>query len=150
MEYEFITWSDRYNIGHSKIDEEHKELVKIVNNLHRDAVMTKKNEGTPLVFKDTIKGLISYINFHFSHEERLMNLFNYPKKYSHKAKHDKFISKVLEKYELYKEEPRLVISQLLTYLREWILEHIAIEDKEMMLYIINYVKNNHNSNDFQY
>lgn len=145
-EYEFITWSDRYSTGYSRIDEEHKILVNILNNLHRDVIKCEKGKEH-VAFKNTIKDLENYVSFHFSHEERLMNRFNYPRQDIHKIRHNEFIAKISEKAELYKEDPKLVTSQFLIYLRDWILEHIAIEDKNMMLYIFNYLRNNRYSNN---
>ena len=143
-EYTYMAWDNRYSTGYSKIDEEHKKLISILNTLYKDILGFKDDEDYAS-FQNTVKDLLDYVNFHFAHEERLMTLLNYPKYYRHKVRHSKFISDISEKAELYKEDPKLVSSKFLVYLRDWILEHIAVEDKDMVLYVTNYLKEKQSS-----
>ena len=143
-EYIYMPWNNIYSTGYSKVDEEHKKLVSILNTLYGDILKCKSGEDYTS-FQETVKNLLDYASFHFSHEERLMNLLNYPKYNRHKIRHDKFISDILEKSELYKDDPKLVSSQFLIYIRDWILEHIAVEDKDMVLYVTRYLKDQQSS-----
>ncbi len=138
-EFIYMPWSNMYSTGYSKIDEEHKKLVDILNTLYGDIVESKTTEDYT-DFQETVKTLLDYAREHFSHEERLMNLLNYPQYYRHKIRHDKFLSDISKQSELYKVDPKPISSQFLIYIRDWISEHIAVEDKDMVLYVVNHLK----------
>lgn len=130
-EDKFIDWDNKYNTGHSKIDEEHKELINILNDLYRDIVINKIGEEHT-VFKNTIKRLKDYVIYHFSNEEAIMAKYEYAGIEEHKAWHREFVNMILEVVELYNKEPRLVANRLVRQLRDWFLEHIAVRDKDMV------------------
>ena len=136
MEDNFINWDSKYNTGHGKIDEQHKKLVDILNDLYRDIITNKVSDDDDFSFKSAIKRLTDYVVYHFSYEESIMEKFEYAGINEHKSKHKEFVMMILEEAELYKKESRLIESRLIRKLRDWILEHIGFKDKDMLLTII--------------
>jgi len=140
MEDKFINWENKYNTGHSKIDEQHKKLVNILNDLYR-GIAISKTDDEDIVFRSAIKRLIDYVGYHFSYEETIMERCEYAGIEEHKDWHRKFVAMILEEAELYKREPRLIGSRLIRKLRDWILEHIGVRDKDMVSIILKSKKN---------
>jgi len=135
MEDEFIHWDKKYNTGDKEVDEEHKKLVNILNALYRGITIGKKiNED--IAFKSTVKRLVDYVVYHFSNEETLMEEYEFAGIEQHKEWHREFATMILEVVELYNKDPRLVPNRLLRKLRDWLLEHIAVRDKQMVSIVL--------------
>jgi hemerythrin len=74
----------------SEIDKQHKKLIDMINNLHEAMKEGKSKE----VMGDILKSLLSYTETHFKLEEKYFDIYNYPAKENHKAKHKQFIDTV--------------------------------------------------------
>lgn len=72
--------------GNTLIDNEHKELLKTVNNL-MDACSQGKGRDQ---IASTSQFLTSYVSKHFADEERLQQQSKYPAYTAHKAFHEKY------------------------------------------------------------
>ena len=86
-----IKWKKEWELGVKEIDDQHKNLIRILNNIYYDNIS----------FKDLIQDLIDYAFEHFSAEEELMFKSKYDeKKYEeykeHKKQHKKFTNSLLE------------------------------------------------------
>ena len=82
-----LVWQDRYNIGVSFIDEEHKKLFSILNRLFEH----KKKEGkSRWVCEEGIKYFKDHAMKHFSEEESYMASIHYIGYETHRRLHDNF------------------------------------------------------------
>lgn len=120
-----IEWNDNFSVGISNLDDEHKNLIRMTNTLY-DAM--KLGQGKT-VADSILKELTDYALTHFSHEEQLMKQVKYPDYSTHKDLHDAFAKKISEYVDLYAKN-LLSANQLLTILREWLINHICSIDKE--------------------
>jgi type I restriction enzyme M protein len=68
--------------------------------------------------------------------QKLLDDSKYPDIVAHKSEHKKFVKKVLENVKQFEEGKDFVPSSFVTFLRDWILEHIAMVDRNYGLYII--------------
>lgn len=127
-----FTWSDEYSVGIKEIDEQHKKLFDIINELH-DAMKEAKGKA---VLGKVIKELISYTEFHFSTEEILLQNCKYPDFNQHKLKHDDFTRKVKEFEQKYLSGAALLSQEIVQFLRDWLVKHIKESDKQYSLFII--------------
>jgi hemerythrin len=120
-----IIWDKRYNIDNGIIDKQHQYLVKLIN-LIADETEYISTEAVKAIFVE----LIHYANIHFHDEEEIMMKTNYPHKKEHKQEHRKFVED-LEKIELdvIFENPK-AIDKILKFLKEWLINHILISDKD--------------------
>ena len=123
----WIEWSPEYNVHIDKIDEQHKKLVGIINKLYEslaDDARAKEFIGK------VIEDLLDYTRYHFGAEEDLMKNSGHPNFLKHKAEHDSFVKKVLEFNESYEKGLILVLrSDIIRFLRDWLLHHILTVDK---------------------
>ncbi|MDR0454266.1 MAG: bacteriohemerythrin [Deferribacteraceae bacterium] len=85
-----ITWNDTLSVKITKFDEEHKELVKMINNLHDTVTYAQGFE----VVSRTLKELVNYTQTHFKHEEEFLQKCNYSELEAHKEEHRKFVAKI--------------------------------------------------------
>ncbi len=122
----FINWNDSLSVGVEKIDQEHKVLVGIINNLS-DAM--KQGKGKEVIGK-TVDGLIDYTVDHFKNEEMYFNKFNYPKKTDHIKEHQSFVGKVSEFKEGFATGKLSLSIEVMNFLSDWLQKHIKTTDKK--------------------
>lgn len=124
-----IKWRDSYSTGIEEIDDEHKFLVKLINNIFI-AVRDKNEQASGL----TLDELITYTQVHFDHEEKLMAKANYPNLEEHKIIHKKLLEKVNEYKYLLENSDAKILQELYIFLREWLMDHIMKEDMAFKVY----------------
>ena len=129
-----VEWHDRYSVGIPKIDEQHKELLRLTNELYASC-LKDNDEEAKVHFKSTIGAIVNYVSEHFGAEERLLQRINYPGYAAHKQEHDNFVKKVLEQVKDFSEGRSFVPNNFVRYLKDWILGHIAMSDKLYSEYI---------------
>ena len=124
--YIFIRWSDAdYSVGIKTIDDQHKELIKYINQIYQSILDRNSKEVTP----DVLANLEDYARFHFGYEEKIFNQIGYEFAEEHIAEHRAFS----EKIEQFKEgiaKGHNVIFSITNYLRDWLRTHIQKEDRK--------------------
>ncbi len=126
-ESNLVEWDDRYSVGVKVIDEQHQSLVKIANELFKGC--TQGEEEAKAYFGTAIKQAVDYVRYHFATEEKLLMEAGYPDFPAHKKKHETFVRTVIEEVKAFQEGRKFVPNHFARYLRDWILEHIAVEDR---------------------
>jgi len=81
-----------------------------------------------------IKELVEYVIIHFRDEEAIMESVNYPQVKEHKKKHESFVKEVLGTVSAYKNGKQFVPNTFVRFLRDWLFNHILVNDKEMAKY----------------
>lgn len=119
-----IVWSDDYSVGIQEIDEQHKRLIALINELYT-AVAQKQNHAQ---LSRILDGLVEYTKIHFAVEECLMRLFDYKDYTAHKAIHDDIVDKVLAFQIRFRSGDETVGMQLLMFLQDWLINHIQKVD----------------------
>ena len=121
-----MTWNDELSVNVKEIDDQHKKLIGLINNLH-DAM--KSGQGKQ-VMESTLQELAAYTVYHFTAEEKYMQEFHYPRYLAHKIKHDAFVKKVADFQNDY-HAGRLGLSlDLMNFLKSWITTHIMDTDHQ--------------------
>ena len=125
-----IKWENRFNTGYKRVDDQHKELVNILNKLYI-LVMNKdiSKEDVAEELNNIIKDTVDYVAYHFSTEEAIMKAVDYSRFKPHVSKHRNFTNKVLEEVNNYKNGKEIDIKAFTLFLRDWLFDHILIEDK---------------------
>jgi hemerythrin len=72
----YVEWSESYSLGIKMIDDQHKGLLDIVNDLYSHSTGNEFEEM--LYFKDVIHQSVEYIKNHFQVEEKLLIATKYP------------------------------------------------------------------------
>jgi hemerythrin len=135
---DFVKWEERYLINIPFIDEQHKELVHLTNELYQGCLMG--DDVARDYFMKTIKGVVDYVGKHFYAEEKMLENVSYPGLGTHKNQHENFVKKILEEVKSFQDGRKFVPNVFVRYLRDWILSHIAVEDKLYAEYIFNLKK----------
>lgn len=111
------------------IDMQHMWLVKLVVELDEATKMNEKERVRQ--FNKTVVSAIDYVKEHFSSEELLMNHYQYPGLQGHLGQHKYFINFITRRNQENKSGDPMAASNLVADLREWLLSHIALEDKKI-------------------
>ncbi len=125
-----ISWSDKFSIGVEKIDEQHKALFSLINNLH--SVITGVHPKQSI--SSSINDLISYTEYHFKEEEDYMFNTDYPKFEQHKKVHDELREQVVN-FKLEFDEGRGDAGKFVEFLYDWLTRHIMDQDKKIGKYM---------------
>ncbi len=122
----YIDWKNDYELGFSLLDHQHKNLTKIINQLHE--LVFKRTNISKKEAKEILNSLTMYANDHFETEERLLKRCGYVDLTSHKKHHDLFKQTVNKYCELFNSgiiEPENIAD----FLKQWLLDHIKKEDR---------------------
>jgi hemerythrin len=123
-----IVWKPLYSVGNVSVDNQHKQILEIVNDLH----MAMEEGNDHEVVKSLLDRMLRYTHTHFEFEERLMQECGYPDIESHKGLHDVLRRKTTG----LRAHTNLVMEQdLLRFLKEWWVEHIQEEDQKFAPYL---------------
>ncbi len=119
-----IEWSDELLVGNAAIDQQHRQLLALINELHE--AMTR-GRGTS-VLRQIVDGLIEYTHVHFTTEESYFEACDYPDCAAHKQQHQDFVAKVTD-FKQGLDEGRLMLTlDVMSFLGEWLVDHIQGSD----------------------
>ncbi|MRI32538.1 hemerythrin [Endozoicomonas sp. OPT23] len=121
---ELFTWTDELSVGIEEIDEQHKVLVDLLNELHR-GIMEKHGSEVTI---EVLDRLVEYTRIHFALEESLMRMLHYPGYEEHKQHHEMLLNQVAELVGKVKAGQHVTF-ELLHFLKNWLTRHIMEEDK---------------------
>lgn len=127
----FIQWNpSKHSIDLPLIDDQHKELFIITNQLHELLDLEQYQDKAV----ELIRRLYNYSSYHFISEEGLFKEYRYPKARSHKKSHDDFRRYIKDSLSEMRSRPNFSLAELLDYLVKWIIEHVQGEDREYSEY----------------
>ncbi|MCL1812932.1 MAG: bacteriohemerythrin [Treponema sp.] len=132
MNVDSVTWDDAYSVGFEPMDNQHKELVKMINELFE--ACKQGTAAADKVFLQTIKKAVEYARNHFSEEEKYMLQADFPNLSEQRKQHDDFVASVLKSMQDYKAGDTAGI-EMARFLKDWLLNHIAISDKQYAPYM---------------
>lgn len=124
---DLFAWSESFAIGDTFVDAQHKQLFSILSRLH----WSMDNGDSQALVEKTLNELIDYTQQHFRDEEALMESVQYPGLANHKAQHDELINKVEDMMEEFLDGEPVLTIELLIFLKEWLISHIAEEDAKI-------------------
>ncbi|MEJ2404650.1 MAG: bacteriohemerythrin [Candidatus Thiodiazotropha sp.] len=122
----FVEWTDALSVGIEEIDEQHKVLVELVNQMH-EAI--HERHGSDVV-KSILNDLAEYTRIHFAVEESLMRILNYPGYENHKEIHEELLESVTELQEKVATGKTSIGFELMHFLKTWLTKHIMEEDMQ--------------------
>jgi hemerythrin len=119
-------WDEKYSVGITSIDNQHKELFMHFNKLLEAMKQGHAND----VINQIILKVERYAIIHFRKEEFFFKRFNFQGSADHIREHQNFVNKIASlKSDL--ESGKITITfELLSFLKEWIDHHILIVDKQ--------------------
>ncbi len=121
-------WSPQYETGHVTVDEQHRRLFQMVNDLHHAIISGHGPEKVGPI----LKGLASYTVEHFRTEELMMATTGYPGLARHKEAHTALVKAVKELLGKFDVGETVLPSTLSRFLTDWLNHHIKEEDKALI------------------
>jgi hemerythrin-like metal-binding protein len=125
---ELFKWDEKYSLGNTKIDEQHKAIVDVINSLNEEVSKGRGEE----ILKVVIAQLTSFVFDHFDYEEEYFKKYNYPNYKEHVKGHDEFRKKYnkLIKDINTKGYDTAVVLDFGSLVIPWIRDHIQKENEE--------------------
>ena len=128
--FEIFPWNKNFETGISLIDEQHKQLVHLLNKLAAHLGHCSQ----PVELNKVFDELAAYADVHFKTEEDIwQHHFKEDSCFAeHQRTHNSFLSKVLELKEEENSKPLdEVIEDILKFLTHWMVSHILDSDMRM-------------------
>jgi hemerythrin-like metal-binding protein len=128
-----LTWQDKYSVGIRQIDDQHKQLITMINDLN-DAMLAGKGKD---VLMQVLNKLATYCVSHFAVEEKLFDTHAYPETADHKEKHHKMTSKVKALMGEVQSGKSTISIEVMNFLKNWLDKHILETDMKYSPYLIS-------------
>ena len=126
-----LEWNNLFNTNIEIVDEQHMELVAILNSLH-DLVLKDDNNFELGIL---LEKLVEYTVFHFETEENLFEKYDYPEAEEHKNEHIDLANQAKKILQDYKSGSIVISSYVTNFLKDWLKNHIIHTDKKFGFYV---------------
>ena len=131
----YIVWKDHNDLGISIIDEQHRGIISTINSLY---YFIQSGLGEEII-RPTMIMLVEYTNVHFKTEEALMLEAGFPSLKEHLILHKSLLEKTKK---LALETPKNKDPErVLSFLKDWWLDHIGTEDKKYAPFLRTIIEN---------
>ena len=126
---EIFRWSDGFDTGLKEVDEQHHQLVGILNKLASYHTADASDEELLEVFDE----LVEYTVYHFNTEDALMNEVGVSAEHAlvHRRVHKSFIDMALAARQEAENAARDVTGHTLAFLTKWLIQHILSMDRQL-------------------
>jgi len=131
----YFEWNESLLVGIKTIDDQHKQLVDMVNSLH-DAV---ESSGQHCPAPELATSLKAYAAEHFHIEEGYMQAFGYPEFEAHLKEHQSFDA-TIRAFEEDCATGKANPEELLNFVKRWLSEHILGVDVQMGRFLQDYLR----------
>ncbi|MHC1699534.1 MAG: bacteriohemerythrin [Humidesulfovibrio sp.] len=128
---QLMQWSDDLSVGIRLIDEQHKVLLGLINELH--AAMRSRKSDSVLV--GVVRRLKEYTVKHFGQEEEYFERYGYPETAQHKEAHRRLVQQVLDFEAGLKSGKAKVTMEIMRFLKDWLINHIQGTDKKYTAFL---------------
>ena len=140
-----MLWKDKYELGVSQIDTQHKELFRRVESFLQVLRSEDCWEEKISQINETLEFMKRYVVEHFRDEEEYQRSINYPRYDAHKQLHTDMVNYVLDVSKQYEQSNNNedLMQQFGGRLLAWLINHVAAEDQ----LIADYAKKGASRND---
>lgn len=123
----YAEWDESYSIGVCQIDQQHKRLFELIN----DLFLGIKAQDSATAVELALSSLVEYTQEHFATEEGLMDKHSYPGAKAHINEHSQMLGTIdAHIVKMQSGEPVSGMS-LLTQLVEWLHSHMGATDADL-------------------
>jgi len=127
-----LTWDETYKVGISEIDQQHKRLIQMINDL-QEALVAQKGQ---LALGEIVGRMLDYAAYHFATEELLLETNGYAQFGAHKREHEGFTAKAQELRRRVDNKSFVLTLEVLRFLRDWLSQHILVNDKKYAPFLL--------------
>jgi hemerythrin-like metal-binding protein len=129
-------WNDSYNVGFKLIDDQHKILISLINDLY----VAQRFGTLQTAIIGVLEKLAKYTVYHFNSEKELFAQYKYPKTTEHLAEHDYFVDKVIGFQQELNKGGIVLSLKTMDFLKDWTITHILGSDKEFGDFVKQQIK----------
>lgn len=122
-----IDWKDEFSVGVASVDHEHRELIALINELHRDAEAGCSHDEVVA----SLGEIFAQISAHFALEEKFMRDSCYPAYAAHKADHESLLDQLRDIMDRVEDDGRYDKDRLSRELGSWFTEHFRTHDARL-------------------
>lgn len=127
-----IVWDhSSYSVGDDQIDEQHKRIVELINQLTDEFANAQDSKLLESVFGE----LVEYSANHLAYEEKLLEEVGYPHLEEHKALHWTYLEQISNLSEFTFRNQDKAAEQITVFLKQWWDHHILEEDTDYVPYV---------------
>lgn len=119
-----LAWKTEYALGIPGVDNEHRELMDLINRLH--AQLLEPGAGTSVM--DFLGELFAKISSHFALEEKLMRDRRYADFPAHKADHERLLDEIRDLMDDYEDGEYVDLERFAGALERWFSVHFSTHD----------------------
>jgi len=133
--FDIVPWNRSFETGIKTIDQQHRQLVKLLNDLAHQYVYGLE----PDQLREIVDGLVEYAAYHFETEEGLwIEAFEGDEWFTrHHRSHDGFVDKVRGMQARAEQSASLAgVDDLLSFLVSWLAHHILHDDRSMAVALL--------------
>ncbi len=123
---DLIAWGPELSTLVNAMDEEHKKLIRIINDLHR-AMRTGQGHGR---IQRLVGELADYSAEHFRDEEAFLESIGYPGLGEQRRLHETFVKKVHAYQRQIENGERILSTEVMAFLKDWLVNHIVKVDRQ--------------------
>jgi hemerythrin len=136
-----LIWRDAMSIGNDVIDHDHRYLICYLNTV--ELALQTPDEGD--ILSSSLSHLYDYAYEHFMREEIIQQKINYPKLSDHQKEHKRLLSQLLQlqvkiNSDYTKEDIENRFSELVSFLKHWMVDHVLNEDMQLKPYLLKHPK----------
>jgi methyl-accepting chemotaxis protein len=122
---DLVAWDQSFILGIEEIDNQHHTLVDLVNSLYHAMQEGRGHDS----LGELLEQLKDYTVNHFGTEEELFRKTGYKGAEGHEEIHRDLVNTVLEFEQKFKSGEATITRELMTFLRDWLQNHIKKVDK---------------------
>lgn len=125
-----LKWDHRYELGHERIDAEHKIFLGLIVDFNEAA---KKHVPKDKLVRMLLE-ISKYAEFHFLSEENIMIEYRYPGYSQHAHLHQILLEQIKDHYTQFCSDA-INADDVFEFLFEWFALHTSNEDKKLVGYL---------------
>lgn len=123
---DIIKWRESYKTGIVDMDNHHRQLIKLINQLYE---IVRDNTGYESV-DAILHEMANYADYHFRAEENLLEQHDFPGLEEQRKSHGHYLSQIDELRKNFDKNNRESVQNIYVFLRNWLINHIVLEDKK--------------------
>lgn len=122
-----IVWTEEMSVGCKPLDDDHKILIQALN----DFIEALENDDGVFVTDGIFAVLVDYTDYHFSREEKMMEICGYEDLGPHKITHASLREQLLDCRRRYMLNPNAELDEeVKEFLSNWLQTHIMVKDMD--------------------
>ncbi len=119
-----MVWNETYSVGVRELDDQHKNLIRMINEMH----YAMNNDKGQEAISSIVDQMFHYMEVHFTTEEGYMQEHAYLGYIAHQKQHEEFRAKARDLRERVNSGEFVLSFEIVQFLSDWLQKHIMVTD----------------------